>query len=144
MKTFVLAGFLIGLLVAGGCSDDVGDISSANYLMRMQHECWQNARASLATDSPNLTIFHGVHVFMSQRTPRRLAKDYMGDDKQAILDKLAEINREFQATLLSRLDLRGRRVTLKQGATIEQIREAFGKLDVKYLELQQLAEGKVG
>ena len=135
---------LAAMFLSAGCGDDAADISSANYLMRMQHQAWENARKSLATDEPNLTILHGIDVFLSQRTPRRLEKEYHGEDRQAILDKLADLSGKYARTIMTRLDVTRPEVRLRPGATLGQVRDAFKAVDVEYLQLQELAAGKVG
>jgi len=135
---------LAATYLLAGCGDDAADISSANYLMRMQHQAWANARASLATDKPNLTILHGIEVFLSQRTPRRLEKEYQGEDRQAILDALAALSEKYGKTIMPKLDVTRQEVQLRPGATIQQVREAFKALDADYVKLQELAAGKVG
>ena len=79
--------------------------------------------------------------FLRFRTPRRIKKAYSGDDKQQILAKLRELGKAYGDEIRPKLDMRGSKVRLAQGVTLEQLRQAFAKLDEQYREFESLTRG---
>ena len=68
-----------------------------------------------------------------------MKKDYSGPNKEQAIAKLEAIRDGFQAEIMPKLVLDNPgQVTLKPGATLEQIRLAFDKLDEQYRDFQAM------
>jgi len=128
--------------VPGGCRDRVKEISTPEALLKRQHEIWTAARQSLRTDRPNLNLLRSLHRFLCYRTPRRVAKAYTGADKTALLAKLRTLGEAYRKEVYAKLDLSGGQARLKRSVTVEQLREAFDKLDPDYRAFQAMVAGK--
>ncbi len=132
---------VLTLLALTGCKDRAKEISRPEYLLTKQHEIWAQARESVHSDRPNLDIFRYVHRFLCYRTPRRVEKAYDGRDKQELLARLRAVGQAYEKHVHAMLDLTGGRVGLVRGATIEQLRQAFDKVDEEYRRLEAMTAG---
>ncbi len=132
---------LLTLLALTGCKDRAEEISRPEYLLARQHKIWAQARESVHSDRPNLDIFRYVHRFLCYRTPRRVEKAYDGSDKEELLAKLRAVGQAYEKHVHAMLDLTGGRVGLIRGVTIEQLRQAFDKVDEEYRQLEAMTAG---
>ena len=121
-----------------GCEDKRSRLSSSAYLLARQHETWNNTRRTLQDDQPNMGLFRSLHIFLRGRTRRRVAKDYTGPDKQQVLDQLDAVGALYQAEVLSLMDLSSPVPKLRGGVTVQQLREAFAKVDQEYRRLEAI------
>ncbi len=121
-----------------GCGDDPKDISSADYLLQHFHDAWANARASLDSNDPQLTTLFGLRVYLSQRVPRRLEKEYMGADKAELLAKIKALGETYEATIVEKLDLRRPVPQLKPGVSLDEVRKAFRELEPQYQQIRAM------
>ncbi len=121
-----------------GCGDDPEDISSAEYLLQHFHDAWANAKASLESSDPQLTTLFGLHVYLSQRVPRRLEKEYTGTDKAELLAKIKSLGEEYEKTVVEKLDLRHPTPQLKPGVGLDEVRKAFRELEPQYQQIRAM------
>lgn len=128
----------LAVLAAGGCKDKAKSLSDSDYLLGVQHEAWRNSRETLQTPQPELGWLGSVNNLLNGRTPRRVKKDYTGANKAEVLAKLKTLGEAYEAEVVSKLDFRQPQVRLKPGVTIEQVRDAFMKLDGRYRELEAM------
>jgi hypothetical protein len=135
--TVAAAGVLAALALAG-CKDEAKSLSNSGYLLKLQHEAWQNTRETLQSENPRLTMLHSVHVLLTRRTPRRVEKGYNGPDKEQLLAKLRSLASKYESEVASKVDMSGNEVRLRAGVTLEQVREAFMNLDPEYRELEAM------
>ena len=131
------AGVLAALVVAG-CKDEAESLSNSGYLLKLQHEAWQNARETLQSANPRLATLFSVHVLLTRRTPRRVEKGYHGPDKEQLLAKLRSLASKYESEVASKVDMSGNEVRLRPGVTLGEVREAFMKLDEEYRELEAM------
>jgi len=141
LEAILAASLVVLLLAPAGCKDKAKEISSPKYLLRKQHEAWKKARETLKSDQPHLSVLRLADHFLRFRTPRQIEKAYSGDDKQQILAKLRELGKAYRDEIRPKLDMRGNDVRLAQGGTLEQLRQAFDKLDEQYREFESLTGG---
>ncbi|KPK86662.1 MAG: hypothetical protein AMJ81_00665 [Phycisphaerae bacterium SM23_33] len=133
------AAAALSALAAVGCKKDVESISNSDYLLGLQHKAWKNARESFQSGQPQLGELRTIQRLLCVRTPRRIKKDYQGSNKQQVLDKVNSIARKYQAEVASKLDMAGNVVRLAPGVKVEQVKEAFMKLDEEYRQLEAMA-----
>jgi hypothetical protein len=124
-----------------GCGGGAEGLSNSSYLLEKLGQAWTNARTGLAAETLNLEPLRGVHVMLG-RTYRRIQKDYTGPNKEQLLAKLAELNTVYEAHILPKLNLRDRAVSLAPGATVEQVRAEFKKLEPAYAEIEALTKAE--
>ena len=125
-------------LAAGGCGDKAKSVSDSTYVLGLLREAWPSARESLNSDSPELGKLHSLKIILVERVPRRVEKDYTGSDRQQVLEKVKSLAQGYDSQVWSKLEVVGSQVRLKGDATLEQVREAFMKLDPQYRELEAM------
>ncbi len=142
MQRIVFAGVVLavaGLLGIAGCRDKVRESGTAEKSLERLHRHWNAAREGLKTDNPSLSVFRAIDTTLGYATPQRIKDDYTGANKDQILAKLEEVYKLFKDELGSKLNLNAPTVTLGQGATIEDVRQAFDRVDQKYRELEEMS-----
>jgi len=138
-RVWALVALAAGLALAG-CKDKIKELSSAKRLMARQHKAWNNAREAFKADQPNLEYIRVVNMFLTGRTKRRVKKEYRGADKAEIMAKLEALNAAYQERVISKVDVTGAKVVLRQGVTIAQLREAFNSLDEDYRAFEAMTD----
>ena len=141
LEAILAALLVVSLLAPAGCKNKAKDISTPKYLLARLHEHWKAARETLESDQPNLGVLRTVNHFLRFRVPRRIEKQYGGRDKQQVLAKLRELGKAYRDQVQMKLDTRGNEVRLAPGVTLEQLRQAFAKLDEQYREFESLTGG---
>jgi hypothetical protein len=130
-----------GLLVLCGCKDKVEEISSCDYLLGRQHGNWRAARETIATDSPDLERVRTAGILL-RRVHDRIDTDYSGPDKEQVKAKVEQLAELFDGEIASRLNMRSPRAALAPGATIQDLRAGFEKVDKEYRVLEEMTARK--
>lgn len=138
-------GLIVALAAAGlfgltGCKDKAKELSAANAQLARQHKVWNNALASLRSEEPNLELVRAAEGLLL-RTHRRVGMDYPGANRQEVLDKLKGIADRFAAEVAPKVNLGAPLVVLRPGVTMDEVRDAFEKLNEEYQELVAMAPG---
>ena len=139
-RLFCAALAAVGCLAAGGCGESAKDVSNSAYILGLLGEAWGTCRQACQDGNPNLEVFRSIHVLLNKRAPRRIQKDYGGSNKQELLDGLKALAAAYEASVVPKLDLTGQSVTLRPGATMEQVRTAFLALDEQYRQLEAMQQ----
>lgn len=129
---------LLALLAVAGCRDEVARISGSDYMLGLLHRYWGEARQTLQTDQPDLSIFSVVDINLKGRVLRSVEKSYSGDNKAEVVAALESITAAFYAEITPKLTARDRRLAVADGVTIEQFRAAFDKIDQDYRKFQAM------
>jgi len=129
---------LAALSAAGGCEDKVETLSSPRHLLDLQHEIWHSARQSLASEKPKLNLLASAAGMLGQRTRRRIKKDYAGANKAEVLAKLDALSRAYFAEVMSKLRMTEAGAALAPGASLEDVRRAFARIDPAYRQFEAM------
>ena len=123
----------------GGCSGDAAKkVSSGEYLLALQHKTWTNARETLKTGKPALTVLTAAGTMVCGRTRARLEKDYHEANRAEVLAKLDEIGKAYLRGVMPKLAADGNGVRLRPGVTLAQLRQAFDTIDVEYRKFEEM------
>ncbi len=136
---WALVALAAGLALAG-CKDKLKELSSAERLMARQHKAWNNAREAFKADQPDLGYIRVVNMLLTGRTKRQVKKKYRGADKAEIMERLDALSAAYKERVISKVDVTGAKVVLRQGVTIAQLREAFNSLDEEYRALEAMTD----
>ena len=137
-KRLILTAAVAAALTAGGCKSRTKSVSDSEYMLGLLHEAWPSARESLNASDPQLGKLHSVYIILVQRLPRRVEKDYTRSDKAQVVAKVNSLAQGYDSQVWAKVEIVGSAVRLKAGFTVEQVREAFMKLDAQYRELEAM------
>jgi hypothetical protein len=129
---------LVVLLALTGCRSKTEQISSTEYLLPLLHGYWNDARRVLRAGDPNLNVFRAIHVNLRGRVMESVKNSYPGKNKQEVIVKLQAITEAFQAQIAPKLELWGQTVQLRPGVRLEDLRQAFDKIDPEYRQLEAM------
>ena len=129
---------LAACLALAGCKDKLKELSSAERLMSRQHKAWNNAREAFKADQPNLEYIRVVNMLLTGQTKRQVKKKYRGSDKAEIIQRLDALSAAFQKRVVPKIDVTAPKVVLREGVTMDQLREAFDSMDEDYLALEAM------
>ena len=133
---------LAGMLAPAGCSrrkEQARRVSSARYLLDLQHKVWRNARQTLHSDRPNINKVAVVYSLLADRTRRRVEADYTGPDKAELLDRLDRLAKAYRDKVIAQLDMTGAVPALRAGVSADDVRKAFMEIDPDYRRLEAMS-----
>ena len=136
----MVAVMALGAAAMAGCKDKAEEISGARSYLDDQHSAWRRARESLHSEKPNLELLRVVGFNFSGPMGRRLKQDYRGPNKGEVLKRFDALNTTYLAQITSKLDRRSAIARLRQGVTIEQVRQAFDAMDDDYRAFEELTK----
>jgi len=138
--TSLLVLTTVAALLTGCRGDPAKKVSSGKYLMALQNKTWTNARATLKTDRPVLTVLMAAGTMVCGRTRARLEKDYHEPNRAEVLAKLDEIGQAYLREVMPKLEADGNGVRLRPGVTLAQLRQAFDAVDVEYRKFEAMVQ----
>jgi hypothetical protein len=135
----ILSVALLAFMVLPGCkSDEAKRLSDHRYVVGLQHQYWRQARQSLLSEQPNLDLLRAIERSLSGRAWRSIELTYEGPHKQELLDALKDVQAAYHDEVLAKVDTRNPRVALRAGVTLQQLRDAFARVDERYRRLEAL------
>jgi len=135
--SIVTTAIILSALV--GCKGKAREMSRYPYFVKMMDNRWEFVRNSFRSPSPDLG-FCPVLLKDIEGIIMAVEASYTGANKAQLIEKLNEMDRSFQGDLAPQVDMRFNPVTLKPGATAEDVGKSIEKAYQKYLEFRKMVK----
>jgi len=127
------------LSALAGCKSKAKEMSTYPYFIKMMDSRWDFARNSLGSAEPDVS-FCPVLLKDLDGIVEAVEATYHRSNKQQLIDKVKDIARSFRADLDPQVDMRYGHVTLKPGATAEDVSKSVETAYQKYLEFRKMVK----